>query len=230
MPVLVVVLPPIVLLGAGLITSTRLAIFSGLGLTAASALFSQLGRDRGKQLEPELWQSWGGEPTLRLLRYRDASDIQATARLHQRIEEVLDEPLPSSDDEEDDAARADARYEAATRRLITLTRDHGRFPLVFKENINYGMRRNLLGLRAIGIVVCLITALAAALLLALASGHLSQRAGRYAPGLGVTLLGLAFWIFIVAPAWVKIPAEAYAEQLMESIELLVRDARASDAN
>ena len=222
---LVVLLPPTFLLGAGLISSARVGIFSGLAITVVAALFGQLGRDRGKRLEPALWESWGGAPTLQRLRYADAADPSAVDRLHRRIEEVLGHPLPTVREEQDDPSAADTRYTEATRRLIALTTDRARFPLVFAENLNYGMRRNLLGLRAIGIVVCLVTILATTVLLGLASGHFSQRAGRYAPGLGVALIELIFWIAVVSEDWVRIPADAYASRLMESVELLVRDAR-----
>ena len=40
-----------------------------------------------------------------------------------------------------DPHAADARCEAATRRLIARTRDRKRFGLLFVENVNYGMRR-----------------------------------------------------------------------------------------
>jgi hypothetical protein len=224
-PVLVVVLPPIFLLGAGIISSARVGIFAGLAITGVAAVFGQLGRDRGKRLEPGLWESWGGTPTLQQLRYRGTTDTAAVGRLHSRIEQVLGDPLPSDQEEQDDAPAADARYTEATRRLIALTTDHARFPLVFAENINYGMRRNLLGLRPIGIAVCLATVLAAALLLGLAGGHLPQRAARYAPGLGVALIELLFWIAVVSRNWVRMPAEAYASRLMESIEVLLRETR-----
>jgi hypothetical protein len=82
------------------------------------------------------------------------------------------------------------------------------------------MRRNLLGMRPIGIAVAAITILTAGALLALAHGHFDQRAARYGPGLAVAVIELGFWLFIVTKAWVKVPAEAYAARLMESVELL----------
>jgi hypothetical protein len=219
-PMLVTVLPPIVLLGAGIVTTTRLGIASGLVLTVASATFSQLGRDRGKQLEPDLWASWGGAPTLRRLRYAGAIDRGIVDRLHARIADVLDDPLPTADEESADPAAADRRYTEATRRLIARATDHDRFPLVFAENINYGMRRNLLGLRSPGLVIAAVTTLAAILLILLSSGHPDQRIGRYAPALVVAMIELLFWRTIVSADWVKPAAEAYADRLMESTELL----------
>jgi hypothetical protein len=227
-PVFAVLLAPLFLLGAGIISSAKLGLFSGLAITVAAMIFGQLGRDRGKQLERGLWESWGGAPTLRRLRYRDNADQQAVDRLHGRIGEVLAEPLPTFAEEDEDPAGADARYREVTGRLIALTYDHDKFPLVFAENVNYGMRRNLLGLRPVGIAVALVTAIAALLLLLLAAGHLKQRAARYAPGLGVAALVFVFWIWTVTPAWVKVPAEDYADRLMASVELLRQPATGAD--
>jgi hypothetical protein len=35
---------------------------------------------------------------------------------------------------------------------------------------------------------------------------------------------MIFWIAVVSEDWVRIPADAYASRLMESVELLERDA------
>src|SRR3989442_4065228 len=46
---------------------------SGLVVGAGGvALLAQVGRDWGKRKQPRLFESWGGEPTTRLLRHRDA--------------------------------------------------------------------------------------------------------------------------------------------------------------
>lgn len=223
-PMLVVVLPAAVLLGSGLITTTRLGIALGAILTVASALFSQLGRDRGKQLEAGLWDSWGGAPTLQRLRFADRTNSGEVDRLHTRISNVLGAPLPTAEAEATDPVSADRRYSEATRRLIARTTDHNRFPLVYAENTNYGMRRNLLGLRSPGIVIAGLTAVAGLGLVLFAGGHLEQRTGRYVPALGVAIVELVFWIAIVSPNWVRVAADAYADRLMESVELLLQDA------
>lgn len=219
-PMLVTVLPGIVLLGAGIITTTRLGIATGGVVTVVSGVLGQLGRDRGKRLEPNLWASWGGAPTLQRLRYAGAPDAGLVDRLHARIANVLGEPLPTTDEEAADPTSSDRRYTEATRRLIARTTNHDCFPLVFAENINYGMRRNLLGLRTPGVIVAGVTALLATVLFALTAGNVDQRIGRYAPALGVSALELIFWLTIVTADWVRPPAEAYADRLMEATELL----------
>jgi hypothetical protein len=225
-PVLVVVLAPLVLLGSGLIAGAGPGIATGLVTTVVAAIAGQLGRDRGKALEPGLWASWNGSPTRRRLRYRNNRSDQAE-RLHARIERVLSETLPTAAEEAADEPASNERYDEITRRLIGLTRDHDQFGLLFAENCNYGQRRNLLGLRTIGIIIAAITAAAAIALLVLATGPLAHKAARYGPAIGVALLELGLWIWVVRAKWVRIPAEAYADRLMEAVDLLDRQATAA---
>jgi hypothetical protein len=220
LPVLVVFLPPLVLLGGGVVSGARGGIVSGAVLVVVGGLSAQLGRDRGKRLEPALWQGWGGSPTLRRLRFAGAADAAVVARLHGRVECALGDALPTREEETSAPADADARYDEATRRLISMTRDRERFGLLFAENVNYGMRRNLLGLRTIGISVAGTTLVVAGLLIAFAAGTLADRAARYAPAGVVAMAELVVWLAVVNPGWVKVPAEAYADRLMETVDQL----------
>ena len=113
--------------------------------------------------------------------------------------------MPSQAEEGADRDAADRCYWEATRRLITIVgADHDRFHLVYAENVNYGMRRNLLGVKPVGIWVACLTRLVALALLLFAAGALHQRAARYAPGLGVSVLAVFFWTAIVDTPWVRV--------------------------
>src|SRR5690242_5198355 len=72
-PALLVLLPLLLALLAWfpeiLVTSKGLL---SLAIACGVLLFlSELGRDRGKKLEAELFKSWGGKPSIALLRWRD---------------------------------------------------------------------------------------------------------------------------------------------------------------
>jgi len=220
LPVAAVALPPGVLAGAGIITPSGLGAAAGVVLAVIAAVAGQLGRDKGKRLECALWASWGGAPTLRRMRFRDASGAERMARLHARIEKITGDPLPTAAEEAADPEGADERYKEATARIRALSYDKDRFPLLFAENVNYGMRRNLLGLRREGIAFAVLTVLAGGLLLGFAHGTLSGRAGRFGPGVGVALVALVFWIAVVRPGWVRLTAEAYAVQFIGAIDVL----------
>jgi hypothetical protein len=98
---------------------------------------------------------------------------------------------------------------------------------LFAENVNYGQRRNMLGLKPVGVVSAVSTVIAGGLLVWIAHGTVAARAGRYAPGLVAGLLGLAFWTLVVKPAWVRLTADAYAEQFVGALDLLIADPAAA---
>lgn len=187
------------------------AVASGFWFLAA-----QVGRSPGKRLEPGLWATWGGPPTTILLRHRDNPNRVHLERVHVRVASVAGFPMPTASDEEASPETADETYEAATRELIAKTRDPARFALLFKENINYGFRRNMLGLRPWGIAACIVAAGFTGLTAIAGAGPLEVE-----PGTAVTLIGLdglsavAWWRFVNAE-WVKQPAFAYAERLLET--------------
>ena len=94
------------------------------------------------------------------------------------------------------------------------TRDKQKYPLVFDENVSYGFRRNTWGLKPFGIAAAVVGTIGAAV---------SIYRFKDGPNLGLAVacttlsaLLLLFWLFWVRPSWVRIPAKAYAERLMEA--------------
>ena len=187
-------------------------------------LLAQLGRDRGYRLQKQLWAGWGGAITTQMLRHRrtDGNPVMRQS-YHACIERLFpDLNIPTLDEENANPQAADHVYEAATRKLIAATRDRDRFPLIYKENVSYGFRRNLWGLRPLGLilsiggaVICLVR-------------WLLWRDPVTAPlpdvdwflACDACLVMAIMWGFWIRRSWVRIPAEAYAERLFESCELL----------
>lgn len=224
LPVLVAILPALVLLGTTILMGSGIGIATGGCAATFAALAGQLGRDRGKALQPRLWASWGGSPTLQRLRYRSSTSVERTRRLHERFERVLGEALPTAADEHADPGAADDRYDEAVASVIGIVRtNRDRFGLLFAENVNYGQRRNLLGLRPIGAVIAASGLVITGLLVLLGSGPVAHRATMYAPAAGVAVLSLALWLVVVSPTWARVPAEAYADRLVEAVDVLARE-------
>lgn len=192
------------------------------GMVLASgvpALLSQLGRDWGKRKQSSLWASWGGPPTTRLLRHRDARNAATLARYHQRLQQLIPgTTLPTDDEERQNAAAADLIYEACVDYLRGKTRDEKRFALVATENANYGFRRNLWGLKPIGITVSVLALVASGVLL-VTQPALRSASPALVAGISNVLI-LLLWIVKISPDWVRVPAEAYAEALLSSIDQL----------
>jgi len=217
-PAAVAAVPALVLLGGGLISPEGAESVVALGFGAVGVVICGLVRDAGRRLQDGLWRSWGGAPTVRRLRWRDASDPGAMERLHRLVAEVTGEPLPTSAEEDADPQVADRRYAEAVAVLRELTRKRQDFPLVAEENAEYGFRRNCLGLRPVAMAV-------AGAVLGVSAGLLVAGGGepRFYTGGAVALVALAWW-WLVRPDWVRRAAELYADRLLEAVETLRRQA------
>jgi hypothetical protein len=129
--------------------------------------------------------------------------------------------LPTAQQEEADPAAADLVYESVGDQLREKTRDKGKFPLVFKELVSYGFRRNLWGMKPSGVVLaCTCVGLQLGLIgKALFAHSLPSYLSASATAFNAVLL--CAWIFIVTPRWVRIPADAYAERILAACLELV---------
>jgi hypothetical protein len=202
-----------------------LSVLESIGLVAfgaASAFLSaQIARDFGKEGEKKLWQSWGGMPSMAIFRHRNKTLNPITkAKYHQRLAQKLNTGAPTSDDERDAPNAADRIYAAWSDYLRTNTRDD-RFQLLHKENTSYGYRRNVWGLRAVGITTSLIGSIVCALRLYVgfeSTGEIDILAGIAAT---FSLVLLILWLGYFTADWVRIVAESYAERLCEAIEILL---------
>ncbi len=204
-------------LGGDSASGPTVGVIATLGGTA---LFTQLGRDLGKRREPKLFGIWGGAPTTIRLRHRSAENPAQLERVHRRLGELMpDLEIPDSVEEARDPASADLVYESAVERLIARTRDRTRFRLVFEENCNYGFRRNLWGMKPLGVGLAVVGAVIAVVG---AMGTLGDSVDSTVAGFSlaacVALVGV--WTIWITPSWVRLAADAYADRLLEAVETL----------
>jgi len=224
-PALIVVAPAAILIA---VWFPALWSVWGIVLTVASScgitlLLSQIARDRGKRLEPKLYASWSGKPSVVLLRHADGRiDDNTKARYRAFLSTRLpDFNLPNPSEEQADPARADRAYESVTVWLLTQTRDTKKFGLLFRENISYGFRRNLWGLKPFGLAVALVCACASTA--ALAYNYLvlhETLAPQIAIVTAATWMLALIWMGWITPSWVRIPADAYGGQLLAACDTL----------
>jgi hypothetical protein len=224
-PALIVVVPVAILI---VVWFPALWSVWGLVLTVASScgitlLLSQIARDRGKRLEPKLYAAWGGKPSVAMLRHADGNiDENTKARYRAFLATRLPGlNLPSWSEELADPARADHAYESVTAWLLTQTRDTKTFGLLFRENISYGFRRNLWGLKPIGLTIAL--ACACASTAALAYNHLMLHEplpSQIVIVTAVTWILALLWTAWITPTWVRITADAYGRQLLAACDTL----------
>ena len=191
----------------------------GVVWLACAVLLAQLSRGRGKRIQSYLYSLWGGPPSTRKLRHRDSDLGQATLEiLHARLSSSLGIRLPTAEQEAGDPQAADEAYALAVRSLRELTRDPNAFPLIHAENINYGFRRNLYGMKPAGIMVGIISLCLS--LIVVWECESDTRASTAWSGIVVAVVALAFWLLVVRPSWVRVVADEYADRLLGAVEAL----------
>jgi hypothetical protein len=198
------------------------AVWGLITWSGGTLLLAQIGRDAGKRKEARLFELWGGKPTTRMLRHAGGANPVTLARRHEKLKSLMqDVKLPTPEEEAADPHAADEVYEACTTFLREKTRDRKKFDLVFEENCNYGFRRNLWGMKPLGLVIALL-ALAAIVGIPVTdpAARSGGRLGLVAVTGAVGLLLLLGWLFVFTPGWVRVAAGAYAERLLEASERL----------
>jgi len=141
----------------GLAALAILISWSKFGLTTvvASAAIPMLiyasadiARRLGKRIEDEIYRKAGGKPSVTMLRYGDSTlDTESKAEYRKFLSTKINRPVPTEDQEKVDPTAGDTFYERGGAWLRENTRNVKKFGVLFAENITYGFRRNLFGLK-----------------------------------------------------------------------------------
>jgi hypothetical protein len=221
-PLLLVIAPVVifVVVVAKLELSGLKTIWVGLAAVGGTYWLTQLARDPGKNLEAKLWTSWGGTPSIAILRHCDPRiDAITKARYHTRLVELVPDTIaPTPDSEREDPVTADTCYTAWSTHLRNSTRDQKRFHLLFDELVSYGYRRNLLGLRPYGLFSSILACLGCSAFVGFALYLHREIRDALWLALCVNILLLIFWVYRVTPDWVRLTAENYAARLVEAVD------------
>lgn len=212
--------PALVLAGQALTVegALRAAVFliSGLGIVVCGLV-----RDAGRRTQARLWNEWGGSPAVQRLRWRGSADPEEVRRLHEQLALATRAPMPSEALEAADPEAADRRYLEAIAVLRAATADRSRFPTIFAENVNYGFRRNALGMRSVALAVAAAVLLtAAALVIAGPENDVGARLLHWGPAGATAIVAGFFWAFVVRPTWVRDASELYVDRLLEAVPML----------
>lgn len=200
-------------------------LFSSMIITGSlTYLLSHIGRDKGKRKEPKLWKSWGGAPSIQIMRYRNNEISTLTKdRYFSKLNTLCAVPsVPNLLTEQSDPDKADEIYAFWGSYLRNNSRDKDKFNLVYTENTNYGFRRNLWGMKSLAITWITILMLLNYFHFVLAEEHFDFLffPEAFAINFLILLVSLAFWIFYVNKEWVKTMAFAYAHRLIEVTDKL----------
>jgi hypothetical protein len=131
---------PVIALAAVVVPWHHLGWWYGgvaVGVGVLFCAFADLARRLGKNVERSLFEETNGRPAMTLLRHRDTEfDAKTKDRYRNMLAERLGEPAPTQGDEEKDG-----------NWLRERTRDLVKFKILKEENMTYGFRRNLYGLK-----------------------------------------------------------------------------------
>jgi len=116
-------------------------------------------RKRGKIIEKELFADWGGAPTSLILLI---SKSQLNPLLLNKYRSFLESKIhdlkfPSEAEEIEQPKKSVEICDFAIKWLLEATRDKKTFPLILRENANYGYLRNFLGIKRLTLLVYFFT-------------------------------------------------------------------------
>jgi hypothetical protein len=195
------------------------AAIGTVGGAGATYLVAILVRHMGRQIEPGLWESWGGAPTTEALRTRTNTDNPVERDIWRHAVELCTGiSLLTPDEEAVDKDGADQTIAAAVSQLTRLGQDPA-YPLVKAENIQYGFERNYYALRWVGRAVGIVSV---AVLVAVLSfprhlGDSSVSSAGLIAGIIIDVLFLISWCVFPSKERTHLAGQRYSRQLYQAV-------------
>jgi hypothetical protein len=221
----VLVAAPLVLAAVSWLPTLHASLLASVPVLAAVAMvLAHLTRNKGRDLQTQLWKKWGGAPTTLVL--RDGSEripCESLARYRRFFGQIApDVRLPTTAEETAAPPGAfDGTYTAATSAVINRTRSKTEFSQLYFENVGYGFWRNLLALRRLGIPLAVLALIVAAARIAVSPSLQGHRLERVIISMLVSISFLVFFVIVLSEDQVKRAGFNYAERLIEASEQLV---------
>jgi hypothetical protein len=143
------------------------------------------------------------------------------------VEAVIGRSLPS-EVASDQSAAVGAALDGAIAEIRSVTRDAATYPILKSENAEYGMWRNLRGVRVFGRSTAVLAAIAALVLIAVtAADRLTSSTAELVVGLVAVIAIGAFWWFVPTDQRIRQAAQRYALALFDAARLTARHPRTS---
>ena len=177
---------------------------------------AQLVRYRGRQVEKQLGRKVGRAKTAVLLSHADPHIPADTKARYHRYLRDHGISIPDKGSETSDPVAADQAFRSAVDWLLEHTRPNAKASLLYNENIAYGFRRNLMGLKPIAVVLILL-ALAANTYFILTSNRHSRMVAAIVVELFL-LVALGGWLYEIRSAFVEDASLAYAQRFLAQCE------------
>lgn len=214
-PALLTVLPLFILivLWYPAVSTAYGAIASLLVGCGVTFLLAQLARQRGRALEMRWSPAVGKAHSATLLLHGDRQLPAASKARYRASLEARGLTLATAEEEQLDPHEALQTNISAIEWLLEATRPQAETSLLLDENIAYGFRRNLRGLKPLALLILTATSLA--------NAFLTWRAWPTSPQMEIgAALGLAYaaaiagWIFGISKPFVVDASLAFARRLL----------------
>lgn len=202
-------------------------LIATLGILVLLFAISDFSRARGRALEGKLYAEHGGMPSIIMFRRNDGSiDAGSKDRYRAFLADKLAVAAPSPADESTDQAAADSFYAQCGNWLRQNTRDTKKFPILFGENVTYGFRRNLLGVKILALSLnAVIVAVCAFILWRLSWDTNTPQGSRATVVLVVAVAHAGYMFLAVGRAAVWDASKAYGRELILSCEAFLSQSR-----
>lgn len=219
----VIGIAPAIAFAAISISWSELSLPQVIATAAVAVLFvaaSDLARRMGKRFERKMFASTGGRPIMTLLRHADPTlEPRTKDRYRDYLAKQLGEAPPAADDEARVPVAADAFYDRCGVWLREHTRDKAKFRILFEENMTYGFRRNLYGLRWPGLALnALVVAICVYLLSPFGIWMSETTRTEIFAVLTIAAIHAVYFLFFVTRRSVEEASDQYARQLVLSCE------------
>lgn len=189
--------------------------------------FADVARRQGKLIEARL--GTGATPEL----WHRSNTVIANGtkdRYRAYVAKQIKLPAPTAEDEVAAPQQANDFYISAGNWIREHTRDQRKFAILFAENITYGFRRNLLGLRSVALVFNTLVLLISGAILYVRPPYFA-RLPNIDEKLTVVIIAVvlhsAYMPFAVRVATMREASRTYGRQLLLSCETLMKAAPAT---
>jgi phosphoglycerol transferase MdoB-like AlkP superfamily enzyme len=198
-----------------------------LGILVLLFAIADFSRSRGRAIEGKLYAQHGGMPSISMFRRNDGIiDAGSKERYRAFLAGKLAVLAPSPADERADQAAADAFYVQCGNWLRQNTRDTKKFPILFGENVTYGFRRNLLGVKVLALCLnAIVVAVCAFILWRLSWNSHTPQGSRTVVVLVVAAAHAAYMVLAVSRTAVWDAAKGYGRELILSCESFLTQSR-----
>ncbi len=204
-------------------------LIATLGIMVLLFAIADFSRSRGRAIEGKLYAMHGGMPSITMFRRNDTTlDAGSKDRYREFLAGQLGVAVPTVNEEKADQDTADAFYGQCGNWLRQNTRDAKKFSILFSENVTYGFRRNLLGVKILALCLnVFIVALCAIILWRMSWAIDTPLGNRTTVVLAVAMAHAAYMLLAVNQAAVWDAAKAYGRELIISTEAFLTPAKSA---